>query len=66
MWVGVWDRAEGHLWLESVPRREQKLNLAQVFSADEWELKALQEFIVYKKRCLDRIQNVEVNFQAIE
>jgi hypothetical protein len=29
-------------------------------------LKALDEFIAYKTRCVERLQNVEKNLQAIE
>ena len=39
---------------------------AEVHRADERELKVLEEFIAYKRRCVERLQNVEKNLQAIE
>ena len=39
----------------SVPNTMEKPKLAEVFSADEQELKALDEFIAYKERCVGRL-----------
>jgi hypothetical protein len=52
--------------LRSLPNTAEKLALAEVHRAEERELKALDEFIVYKMRCVERLQNVEKNLQAIE
>ena len=44
----------------------QRTALAEVHHANERELKALDEFIAYKGRCVERVYNVERNLQAIE
>jgi hypothetical protein len=44
----------------------EKLNLAEVFRADEQEFRTLDDFIAYKERCVEKLQNVEKNLQAIE
>ena len=62
----AWEPTEGHLCLRSVPSVSEKPDLAKVFGADERELKALDEFIGYKERCVERLQNVERNLEAIE
>jgi hypothetical protein len=62
----VWGLADGHLCLTSLPSTMEKPNLAKVFRADERELRALDDFIAYKERCVKRLQNVEKNLQAVE
>jgi hypothetical protein len=62
----AWGPAEGHLCLTSLPNTMEKPNLAKVSVADEWELRALDEFIAYKERCVERLQHVEKNLQAID
>ena len=57
---------EGHVCLRSLLNLAEKPALVEVYSADERELKALDEFIAYKTRCVERLQNVEKNLQAIE
>jgi hypothetical protein len=52
--------------LTSVPNTMEKPKLAEVFSANERELRALDEFIAYKERCVEILQNVEKNLQAID
>jgi hypothetical protein len=52
--------------LRSLPTTTEKPALAEVHRAEERELKALDEFIAYKTRCVKRLQNVEKNLQAIE
>jgi hypothetical protein len=52
--------------LRSLPNTTEKPALAEVHRAEERELKALDEFIAYKTRCVERLQNVEKNLQAIE
>jgi hypothetical protein len=52
----AWGPAKGHLL---VPNRMEKPKLAKIFSVDERELRALDEFIAYKERCVGRLQNGE-------
>ena len=53
--------------LRSLPNPAEKPALAEVHCAEERELKALDEFIAYKTRCLVKgYQNVEKILQAIE
>ena len=40
--------------------------LAEVFGADARELRALQDFVAYKEKCVERFQNVEKNLEAID
>jgi hypothetical protein len=44
----------------------EKPELAEVFGADERELRVLDDFIAYKERCVERLQNVVKNLQAID
>jgi hypothetical protein len=62
----AWGPAKGHLSLTSLLNRMEKPELAEVFGADERELKALDDFIAYKERCVERLHNVEKNLQAID
>ena len=62
----AWGPTEGHVCLKSLPNPAEKLGLAEVHRADKRELKALDEFIAYKTRCVERLQNVEKNLQTIE
>jgi hypothetical protein len=62
----VWGPAKGHLSLRSLPNTMEKPKLVEVFGADEWELRVLDDFIAYKERCVERLQNVEKNLQAID
>jgi hypothetical protein len=61
----AWGPTEGHVCLRSLSNKEEKPVLAEVHHAEERELKALDEFIAYKTRCVERLQNVEKNLQAI-
>jgi hypothetical protein len=62
----AWGPMDGHVCLRSLPNTAEKLALAEVHLAEERELKALDKFIAYKTRCVERLQNVEKNLQAIE
>jgi hypothetical protein len=62
----AWGPAEGHVCLRSLPNTAEKPTLVKVHRAEERELKALDKFIAYKTRCVERLQNVEKNLQAIE
>jgi hypothetical protein len=62
----AWGTTDGHVCLRSLPNTAEKPTLAEVHRAKERELKALNEFIAYKTRCVKKLQNVEKNLQAIE
>jgi hypothetical protein len=51
----AWGPAEGHLCLRLLPNTAEKPTLAEVHRAEERELKALDEFIAYKTRCVERL-----------
>jgi hypothetical protein len=61
----AWEPTNGHVCLRSLPNTAEKLALAEVHRAEERELKVLDEFIAYKTRYVERLQNVEKNLQAI-
>jgi hypothetical protein len=63
---GAWEPTEGYVCLMSLPNTAEKPTLAEVHRVEERELKALDEFIAYKTRCVERLQNVKKNLQAIE
>jgi hypothetical protein len=44
----AWEPTEGHLCLTSLLNTMEKPELAEVFGTDQQELRALDEFIVYK------------------
>lgn len=50
----TWGPTEGHPCLRSMPTRAEKPMLAEVFGADARELRALQEFVAYKEKCVER------------
>ena len=63
----AWGPTEGHVCLKSLSNPTDKPTLSKVHRIEERELKALDKFIAYKRRCLVRgLQNVEKNLQAIE
>jgi hypothetical protein len=62
----AWRPTDGHVYLRSLPNTAEKPALAEVHRTEERELKALDEFIVYKTRCMERLQNIKKNLQAIE
>jgi hypothetical protein len=62
----AWGPAEGHLCLISLPNTMEKPNLAEVSATNERELRALDEFIAYKERYVERLQHVEKNVPAID
>jgi hypothetical protein len=51
----AWGHAEGHLCLTSLSNTMEKPEIAEFFGADERELRALDEFIAYKERCVERL-----------
>jgi hypothetical protein len=62
----AWGPTNRHMCLTSLLNTVEKPALAEVHRVEERELKVLDEFIAYKKRCVERLQNVEKNLQAIE
>jgi hypothetical protein len=48
----AWGPTKGHVCLRSLPKTAEKSALAEVHHTEERELKALDEFIVYKTRCV--------------
>ena len=59
-----WGPETGTKTLRSLPSRDERPAFANVFAADERELKALDDFIAYKQRCIQRLQHVERNRDA--
>lgn len=62
----AWAPTDGHPYLRLMLTRDKKPMLAEVFRADARELWALQVFVVYKERCLERFWNIEKNLEAID
>ena len=60
-WRDPWGPEAGTKTSRSLPSREERPAFANVFAADEWELKALDDFIAYKERCIQRLQYVDKN-----
>ena len=52
--------------LRSLPNLAKKPAPAEIHRVAERELKVLDEFIAYKTKCVERLQNVKKNLQAIE
>ena len=50
---------EGYQCLNEVPNPVEKLSFADVYDANEQELKALEEFIVMKEKCIMKLIYVE-------
>lgn len=59
-----WGPEAGTKTLRSLPNREERPPFANVFAADERELKALDDFIAYKERCIQRLQHEDRNRDA--
>ena len=59
-----WGPEAGTKTLRSLPSREERPTFAEVFAADERELKALDDFITYKERCIQRFQHEDKNREA--
>ena len=59
-----WGPEAGTKTLRSLPNREERPAFANVFAADERELKALDDFIAYKERCIQRFQHEDKNHNA--
>ena len=62
----VWEPMEGYQCLNEVPNPAEKPSFTDVYDANEQELKALEEFIVMKEKCIMKLMYVERNLRAIE
>ena len=61
----LWEPAEGFRYLTEVPSTDQKPSFADVYDANDQELKALEEFIKMKERCIMKLIYVDRNSRAI-
>ena len=57
---------DGYQCLNEVPNRGQKPNFAQVYDANDQELKALEDFVLMKEKCIMKLMYVERNLGAIQ
>ena len=62
----LWEPAEGFQCLTEVPSTDQKPSFADVYDANDQELKALEGFIKMKERCIMKLMYVDRNLCAIE
>ena len=62
----LWEPAEGYQCLTEVLSLDQKPSFANVYDANDQEMKALEEFIKMKERCIMKLMYVEHNLRAIE
>ena len=62
----LWEPVEGYQCLTEVPSRDQKLSFADVYEANDQEMKALEEFIKMKERCIMKLMYVKRNLRAID
>ena len=62
----LWEPAEGYQCLTKVPSPDKKPSIAEVYNANDQEMKALEEFIKMKERCIMKLMYVEHNLRAIE
>ena len=62
----LWEPTEGYQCLTEVLGLDQKPSFVDVCDANDQKLKALEEFIKMKERCIMKLMYVEHNFRAIE
>ena len=62
----IWEPVDGYQCLSEVPNHGLKPNFAQVHDANDQELKALEDFIIMKEKCIMKLMYVEHNLHAIE
>ena len=62
----MWEPVDGYQCLNEVPNRGQKPNFAHVHDANDQELKALEDFVITKEKCIMKLMYVERNLRAIE
>ena len=61
----IWELVESYKCLNEVPNRGQKPNFAHVHDINDQELKALEDFIIMKEKCIMKLMYVEQNLRAI-
>ena len=62
----IWEPVDGYQCLTEVPNRGQKPNFVHVHDANDQELKALEDFVIMKEKCIMKLMYVERNLHAIE
>ena len=62
----IWEPVDGYQCLNEVPNCEKKPNFAHVHDANDQELKALEDFVIMKEKCIMKLMYVERNLRAIE
>ena len=62
----IWEPIEGYQCLNEVLDHGQKPNSAHVRDANDQEIKALEDFIIMKEKCIMKLMYVERNLHAIE
>ena len=62
----MWEFVDGYQCLNEVPNHGQKPNFAHVHDANDQELKALEDFVIMKEKCIMKLMYVERNLRAIE
>ena len=62
----MWEPMDSYQCLNEVPNCEHKPNFAYVHDANDQELKALEDFIIMKEKCIMKLIYVEHNVHAIE
>ena len=62
----LWKPAEGYQCLTEVPSLNQKPSFADIYDANEQEMKALEEFIKMKEQCIMKLMYVEHNLHVIK
>ena len=62
----LWEPTKGYQCLTEVPSPDQKPSFPDVYDANDQEMKALEEFIKMKERCIMKLMYVEHNLRAIE
>ena len=62
----IWEPVDGYQCLNEVPNREHKPKFAHVHDANHQDLKALEDFIIMKEKCIMKLMYVDRNMRAIE
>lgn len=62
----TWGLGEEHLCLQSLPDTIEKPALAEVATANKRELKALENFIFYKEKSVERGLDVQKNCEVTQ
>ena len=62
----IWEPVDGYQCLNEVPNTGKKSNFAHVYDANDQELKALEDFVITKEKCIMKLIYVEHNLRAIK